>query len=411
MQYVSDCNGSGRMGTINNKRSVVLVLCLLLGLGLCAWILARSREEPPPWKESQTHSVYSGTLSSKHHLVAANSRNDGAKWPLSSRLTVSGPAPRATQSLPNDNDCKGQCPFRKGNLSDLELPPLPNITGKQQRLYLKTPWGAPIIWNNTQANAAARLQEGPFNIGLTVTVVGQSYATFLQRMITSADEYFMNGQNVTYFVFTDDLSLGTKIKSKRRIVALKVKDKGWPCNTLLRFEPINTFKNRLAGMHFLYTLDVDVYFEDTVGTEILEYLVATLHVLYFLGPRTGYTYDTNPLSTAYINKSEGEYYYAGGFFGGCRDAIFQMAETIERNIRKDLKEQHYIARWHDESHLNKYLIDNHPTKVLSPEYLFFTSYLPTPNHKIQRKRLINIEKGVTKLVTKWLFARDWQQCS
>ena len=81
-------------------------MCYVLGLGLSTWILARSLEESPPRKENQTHSVYSGTLSSKHHPVAAISRNDGAKWSLSPRLTVSGPTPRSTQSLPNDIDCK-----------------------------------------------------------------------------------------------------------------------------------------------------------------------------------------------------------------------------------------------------------------------------------------------------------------
>ena len=66
-------------------------------------------------------------------------------------------------------------------------------------------------------------------------------------------------------------------------------------------------RNQFSGMHFLYSLDVDVQLENVVGVEILEYLVATLHVMYYLGPRTSFTYDTNPLSTAYINKSEGEY--------------------------------------------------------------------------------------------------------
>ena len=87
--------------------------------------------------------------------------------------------------------------------ADVKLPPLPGVTGNKRRVYLESQWGAPIIWSNTQANAAARLQNGPFNIGLTVRVLGRSYASFLQRLITSADKYFMNGQNVTYFMFTD----------------------------------------------------------------------------------------------------------------------------------------------------------------------------------------------------------------
>ena len=245
-----------------------------------------------------------------------------------------------------------------------------------------------------------RLQKGPFNIGLIVTVLGRSYASFLQRLITSADKYFMNGQNVTNFMFTDDLSLGRSIKTKRRIVATEVKGNGWPCNTLLRFGSINTHRKQFANMHFLFALDVDVYLEDMVDTEILENLVGTLHVHYYLSSRASYTYDNNPLSTAYIHKSEGEYYFAGGFFGGCRNAIIQMAETIVRNVKKDLKEYHYIALWHDESHLNRYFIDNLPTKILSPEYL------STPYHKFQRRRIVQIEKG-NKVNKKDV---GWQKC-
>ena len=366
-------------------RKAVVFPCLL-GLALCAWLV---RENPLPRKEGQTLSMDI----QKRGYVAAHA---GAGQGGSSRITTPGP----TQSLPNQS--AGKCPFRKNNLSgaDVKLP-LPGVTGNKRRVYLESPWGAPIIWGNTQANAAARLQKGPFNIGLIVTVLGQSYASFLQRLITSADKYFMNGQNVTYFMFTDDLSLGRRIKTKRRIVATEVKDKGWPCNTLLRFGSISTYRKQFASMHFLYSLDVDVYFEDMVDTEILENLVGTLHVLYYLSPRASYTYDNNPLSTAYIKKSEGEYYFIGAFFGGCRNAIIQMAETIERNIKKDLKEHYYIALWHDESHLNRYFIDNLPTKILSPEYL------STPYITFQRRRIVQLEKG-NEVAKKNV---DWQNCS
>ena len=64
-----------------------------------------------------------------------------------------------------------------------------------------------------------------------------------------------------------------------------------------------------------------------------------------------------------------------------------MALTIERNIKKDMKEHRYIAVWHDESHLNRYLIDHPPTKLLSPEYLC------TPSNRSFRKRIVQLSKG------------------
>ena len=277
-----------------------------------------------------------------------------------------------------------KCPFRKAKLND--LPPLPRVKSDARRVYLQAPWGAPIIWENTKANAQARLTEGPFNIGLSITVIG-SYAKYLQPMVTGLDKYFMVDQNVTYFLFTDDLRLPKKIQSKRRMVALEEKNRGWPCNTLLRFGAISKHQHRFAAVHFLYALDMDVYLQDTVGSEILDDLVATLHVGYYNQPRSKYTYDTNPKSTAYIDKTEGEYYFIGAFFGGCRETIIQMALTIERNIKKDMKEHRYIAVWHDDSHLNRYLIDHPPTKLLSPEYLC------TPSNRSFRKRIVQLSKG------------------
>ena len=386
------------------KKAAAVVL-LGLAIAVCAWLLLRRPENPlPSRKEGQKlyMDIQKQGFVTRHAGAGQGGRESTVSIGPSPRLTVSRiTTPGPTQNLPNQSARK--CPFRKHNVSgaNVKLPPLPGVTGNERRLYLESPWGALIIWGNTQANAAARLQNGPFNIGLIVTVLGRSYASFLQRLITTADKYFMNGQNVTYFMFTDDLSLGRSIKTKRRIVATEVKDKGWPCNTLLRFGSISAHRKQFASVHFLYALDVDVYFEDMVDTEILENLVGTLHVGYYLSPRASYTYDNNPLSTAYINKSEGEYYFIGAFFGGCRNAIIQMAETIERNIKKDLKEHHYIALWHDESHLNRYFIDNLPTKILSPEYL------STPGHKFQRRRIVQLDKE-NKVNKKNVV---WQKCS
>ena len=74
------------------------------------------------------------------------------------------------------------------------------------------------------------------------------------------------------------------------------------------------------------------------------------------------------MSRARVLHSEGEYYVAGGLNGGRAEDYLRMCREWADAVRRDL-EYCVIAVWHDESHLNKYVIGRHPL-VLSPEYLF-----------------------------------------
>ena len=66
---------------------------------------------------------------------------------------------------------------------------------------------------------------------------------------------------------------------------------------------------------------------------------------------------------------EGKMYYAGGFNGGKPEHFLKMSQTIVDNVEKDW-EKGLIAVWHDESHMNRYLIDNPPTVELNPSYCY-----------------------------------------
>lgn len=275
-----------------------------------------------------------------------------------------------------------QCPFGLHHLQRLP-DPLPRVSTAMRRVYVQAPWGAPIIWSFTvDANATARVYSGPYNVGLVITAIGK-YIVFLQRLISSGDQFFMNSQNVTYFVFTDHPAEVAKIKSKRTIVVLQEKDGGWPKNSMLRSKMIHSHRNQFHMMDFLYCIDVDVMFYDEVDVEVLEYRVGTLHPMHYAEEKTTFPFDANHLSRAFVNMSESEYYYSGAFFGGCRDEMIHLAGVMHTNIMQDLKRLNYIARWHDESHLNRYFTDNLPTKLLSPEYYCFTSFCnPMPTVRI-----------------------------
>ena len=219
-------------------------------------------------------------------------------------------------------------------------------------------------------------------IALNVMATGK-YAQYAEQMIASARTYFCTDHTVRYFVFTDGYVTPapdvTKIYQKRL---------GWPHDTLMRFAVYLKNKDLFNDFDYLFAIDADMLFVAPVGSEILSKRVATQHPG-FVGKRG--TYETNRASAAYVAPQEGKTYFAGGFYGGERESFFSMMETVVANIEQDLHSD-YIAIWHDESHLNRYFIDNPPTKILSPSYCY-----PETWNLPYTKRLLALDKNHHKM--------------
>ena len=49
--------------------------------------------------------------------------------------------------------------------------------------------------------------------------------------------------------------------------------------------------------------------------------------------------------------------------------VYRLTKTCHQVMMVD-QANHIEAVWHDESHLNKYLLYHKPSKVLSPEYMW-----------------------------------------
>jgi hypothetical protein len=77
-------------------------------------------------------------------------------------------------------------------------------------------------------------------------------------------------------------------------------------------------------------------------------------------------------STAYIdiNDTRIRCYAIGTLFGGISSNIIELCKKLKENIDIDLN-NHIVAKWHDESHLNKYLLDYNDYKILPETFLYF----------------------------------------
>ncbi|XP_034018982.1 globoside alpha-1,3-N-acetylgalactosaminyltransferase 1-like [Thalassophryne amazonica] len=121
---------------------------------------------------------------------------------------------------------------------------------------------------------------------------------------------------------------------------------------------------------YLFMMDIDSIFYNRFGAESLSQLSAVLHRGYYKNTnRDAFPYERRPESRAYIPAGQGDYYYTAAVWSGYLEDMYKLIKYCYEQSEEDSK-NNTEAVWQEESHLNKYLLYNKPTKVLSPEYLW-----------------------------------------
>ena len=169
----------------------------------------------------------------------------------------------------------------------------------------------------------------------------------------------------------------------------------WPMPTLKRYNYFVKEKDYILEHDYCFYLDADMRIDAPVGEEVLSDLVATQHGYQSMHPKEQMSYDRNPECLAYVAPGDEVTYYAGGFNGGKTTKFMEMAEVIADRVNKDL-EKDIIALWHDESHMNRYMIDNPPTLALNPEYCYAEEFIGT-QYPFQNPKIIALKKNHSEL--------------
>lgn len=172
-----------------------------------------------------------------------------------------------------------------------------------------------------------------------------------------------------YFVFTDSKSLSCKNDSRVHIIPQK--DEGWPFNTLLRFHFFDKISQSLESFDFTFFFNANMIFNDFVNDSFLpqkNQLLVVKHPGILVSDRNNFPYESNKLSTAFIDDDKGVFYFMGGVNGGGSLVFNQLISDLKKNIDLDLS-NNIIAKWHDESHLNHYML-NADYKILSDDHVF-----------------------------------------
>jgi hypothetical protein len=197
-------------------------------------------------------------------------------------------------------------------------------------------------------------------IGLIIIATGK-YDRFIEPLLQSARIHFLPEDKTTFFLFTDS----TKDYGDD-VVVIPTEHKPWPSPTLHRYRNIVAAKDKFDGMDYLWYIDADSLFVDTVSNEVLRPgITGVLHPGFAMFPGKG-SWGSQTYSMSFTPHFKRKSYYCGGSQFGDRDAYLTMCELMDYWIRHD--EMHGIMpEFHDETIWNK-LLSEFGHHVLDPSY-------------------------------------------
>jgi len=197
-----------------------------------------------------------------------------------------------------------------------------------------------------------------------LTIATNRYLKFIEPLRASIARQFLPGHDIRHLLFTNHA-----VGPSQTLRVHRIAHEPWPLPTLRRYEHFLAEKEFILDHDYCFYMDADMRVDRGVGDEILGDMVAVRHPYQSFLPVAKRTYERNPRSLACVPVGQGTTYYAGGFQGGRTAAFMEMAAVLAARIRDDT-ERGIVAVWHDESHLNRYLVDHPPSVSLSPAYCF-----------------------------------------
>ena len=196
-------------------------------------------------------------------------------------------------------------------------------------------------------------------------VIGTNrYRSMAIRCLETLKANYSGALESRFFFFTD--------KPRRCphpwIEAIRVPHTTFPGISLQRYRHFHRHADRLATCDYLFYVDADMECVD-VGDEILGARVVVTHPAFVNTPSVDCPFDRNPACRAAVPHGHQGPYFQNCFQGGESAEFLRMSRRLARRIRADLREG-VMPLWHDESHMNRYMVDHPPTRMLHPGYAF-----------------------------------------
>ena len=200
------------------------------------------------------------------------------------------------------------------------------------------------------------------------------YINFLPMYYENIEKHFLPKSEKTILVFTD----GELNETPDNVRVYHQEHLDWPYITLKRFGTINKARQAIEDNDYLVFIDADALVVADVTEE--EFFTdkpyfGVHHPCHALGmpPHTEYpgAFETDTNSRAHVTpEDDTSMYWQGCLWGGKVPEVLDMIDELDDRVEEDLSND-VIAKWHDESQLNRFYIENKDqVHTLGPEYAY-----------------------------------------
>jgi len=218
------------------------------------------------------------------------------------------------------------------------------------------------------------------------------YLEFLPKYYEQAEANLFPDRPKHYYVFTDG-DLGNELADN--VTVYEQEHLQWPYITLYRFGIIQKHLEDIEKeCGFLLFMDADTQVVSPVSFEEVfkkgKPYTGVHHPCHALNmpPHNEFpgSLETNTASKAACKPGDDfSVYWQGCVWGGNIKGARKIIDTLHHRTKQD-EENGIIAKWHDESHINRYFLDNKDkVNTLSPSFAYpesFTEYMEDYEPKI-----------------------------
>jgi hypothetical protein len=195
---------------------------------------------------------------------------------------------------------------------------------------------------------------------LAIIFIGTNkYFQYFKDYYESFEKFFLPETTKHFFVFTNVTSENLNLKNN--ISTIFTEHEKWPLPSLNRYKYIFSIAENLKNYDYILYVDADMKVADVITEDEFfndinkKSLFAVQHPGFY---NSKGTFETNPKSLACVNHDDDlSIYWQGCLWGGTTTEVLKMCKILSERAEIDLKNG-IIAVWYDESHLNKYFVEN-----------------------------------------------------